>query len=140
MNAMRGPLGFWIGPSSRRAPALEPLDVGLEMGRVEPEVLEAVVGAGVAGAQLLTRARAGDIDAIPPSSLWQRTKRSPKTRVSSLMILKLKGPHVPVGVFRGSGTSVDVVDAERIDRLLSLTAMRLQVITPRTSDIHRNGL
>src|SRR5438552_18647143 len=47
------------------AQSLEPLDVGLEVGRVEPEVLEAVVGAGIAGAELLTRARAGDVDRHP---------------------------------------------------------------------------
>ncbi|PYN50075.1 MAG: hypothetical protein DME00_06870 [Candidatus Rokuibacteriota bacterium] len=40
---------------------------------------------------------------IPPSSLWQRMKRSPKTRVSSLMILKLKALTYHSAVFRGSG-------------------------------------
>src|SRR5438128_10417169 len=39
------------------AEALQPLDVGLEVRRVESEVLEPVVGARVAGAQALTRAR-----------------------------------------------------------------------------------
>src|SRR6185436_10353610 len=41
---------------------LEPPDVGLEVRRVEAEVLEAVMGAGVAGAQALVGARARDVD------------------------------------------------------------------------------
>src|SRR5262245_419296 len=42
------------------------------------------------------------LTAMPPSSLWQRTKRSPNTRVSSLMILKLKAFTYQSAVFRGS--------------------------------------
>src|SRR5215475_1636413 len=44
------------------AEPLEPPDVGLEIHRIEAEVLEAVMGAGVAGPQALVGARAGDVD------------------------------------------------------------------------------
>src|SRR5262245_63732411 len=43
------------------------------------------------------------LTAMPPSSLWQRMKRSPNTRVSSLMILKLNAPTYHSAVLRGSG-------------------------------------
>ena len=41
--------------------------------------------------------------AMPPSSLWQRMKRSPNTRVSSLTILKLNALTYQSAVFFGSG-------------------------------------
>jgi hypothetical protein len=41
--------------------------------------------------------------AMPPSSLMQRTNRSPKTRVSSDTILKLKAVTYQSAAFRGSG-------------------------------------
>src|SRR5262244_2133654 len=44
------------------AEALQPLDVGLQVRGVEAEVLEPVVRAGVAGAEALAGARAGDVD------------------------------------------------------------------------------
>src|ERR1700675_3575619 len=44
-----------------RAEPLEPRDVGLEAGRVEAEVLEAVMGARVAAAERLASAGAGDV-------------------------------------------------------------------------------
>src|SRR5688572_20656859 len=44
-----------------RAEPLETRDVGLEAGRVEAEVLEAVMGAGIAAAERLAGAGAGDV-------------------------------------------------------------------------------
>ena len=43
------------------------------------------------------------LTAMPPSSLWQRMKRSPKTRVSSQTILKLNALTYQSAVFFGSG-------------------------------------
>src|SRR3990170_203870 len=43
------------------------------------------------------------LTARPPSSLTQRTKRSPNTRVSSPTILKLKAVAYHSAVLRGSG-------------------------------------
>src|SRR5712664_1939390 len=40
---------------------------------------------------------------MPPSSLWQRTKRSPNTRTSSFRILKPNAFAYHSAVFRGSG-------------------------------------
>jgi len=68
------------------AEPLEPLDIGFEMRRVEAEVLEAVVRARVARPRRSLVRAPEMLTFMPPSSLWQRTKRSPNTRVSSLVI------------------------------------------------------
>src|SRR5436309_5268573 len=124
------------------AQPFEPLDVGLEVGRVEPEVLEAMMGARVAWAQLLTGARARDVDghsAVLALAAHEAVAENARLVADDL---EVEGPHVPLGRLpRIGGLQVDVVDAERHDRLLSLTAMAAdalgQVMTSETSDIHR---
>src|SRR5580765_2417304 len=55
-------IGDLDGPLEQpRAEPLEPRDVGLEAGRVETEVLEAVMGAGVSPAERLAGAGAGNV-------------------------------------------------------------------------------
>src|SRR5262245_24968660 len=100
---MRPPLGSWIGPSRTFAPSFSSRRMSASMS-VEskpkcsrPKWAEAFPGWSVSpvrGPEMFT--------AMPPSTLWQRMKRSPNTRVSSLTILKSNAPTYHSAVRRGS--------------------------------------
>src|SRR5262245_3016853 len=100
---MRPPLGSWMGPSRSLAPSFSSRRMSASMS-VEskpkcsrPKCAEAVPGWSVSpvrGPEMFT--------AMPPSTLWQRMKRSPNTRVSSLTILKSNAPTYHSAVRRGS--------------------------------------
>src|SRR6267142_2278946 len=103
MKAMRGPLGFWIGPSSSRAPRPSSRLMSVSRWVESRPKCSSPWWALASPGPRRSPVRAPEMfTAIPPSSLWQRTKRSPKTRVSSLMILKLKALTYHSAVFRGS--------------------------------------
>src|SRR5262249_37334408 len=133
MNAMRGPLGTWIGPSSRRAPRPSSrLMSASSCVESKPKCSSPWCALASPGPRRSPVRAPEMLTAMPPSSLWQRTKRSPNARVSSPMILKLKAFTYQSAVFRGS-------DAFRWMWLIR-NAMRasLLVISFRTSHIHRN--
>src|SRR5438093_3019148 len=104
MKAIRGPLGTCIGPSSRRAP--RPSSRVMSVSRCvesKPKCSSPWWALASPGPRRSPVRAPEMFTPIPPSSLWQRMKRSPKTRVSSLMILKLKALTYHSAVFRGSG-------------------------------------
>src|SRR6267142_238909 len=78
-----------------RAQALEPLDVGLEVGRVEAEVLEPVVGARVARAEALTSARPRDVDRHATVLTLAADEAIAEDAGLVACDLEVEGPHVP---------------------------------------------
>src|SRR5690349_7667560 len=93
-----------------RAQALEPLDVGLQVVGVEAEVLEPVVGGGVAGAEALVAPRARDVDrgAVLGLAADEAVAEHPRLVGDDL---ERQGLHVPVrGLARVGGLEMDVVD------------------------------
>ena len=97
-KAIRGPLGTWIGPS--RSSARRATPAGRCPRRGSPSRSRSARSRGAASRRpgpSFSPVRAPEMfTAMPPSSLMQRTNRSPKTRVSSETILKLKAVDVPV--------------------------------------------
>src|SRR5262245_28296849 len=95
------------------AEPLEPPDIGLEIHRVEAEVLEAVMGAGVAGAQALVSARAGDVDvhaAVLALAADEAIAEHPGLVARDL---EVERPHVPLGrLARIWCLEMDVIDPE----------------------------
>src|SRR5213594_626189 len=96
------------------AEALEPRDVGLEVRRVEAEVLEPVVGARVARAQALAGARAGDVHGHPAVLALAADEAIAEHARLVAHDLEVEGSHVPLRRLPRIGRlQVDVVDAER---------------------------
>src|SRR5207253_1525182 len=98
------------------AQALEPLDVGLEVRGVEPEVLEPVVGARVPRPEALARARTRDVHAHSAVLALAADEAVAEDARLVAHDLEVEGPHVPLrGLPRVGRLQVDVVDAERHD-------------------------
>src|SRR5438128_2932551 len=98
------------------AQALEPLDVGLEVRGVEPEVLEPVVGARVPRPEALARARTRDGHAHSAVLALAADEAVAEDARLVAHDLEVEGPHVPLrGLPRVGRLQVDVVDAERHD-------------------------
>src|SRR5262245_1848353 len=92
---------------------LEPSDVGLDIRRVEAEVLEAVMRAGVTGAQALVGARARDVDvhaAVLALAADEAIAEHPDLVARDL---EVERPHVPLGrLARIWCFEMDVIDPE----------------------------
>src|SRR5262247_3076873 len=101
------------------AESLEPPDVGLEVRRIEAEVLEAVMGAGVARAQPLVGARAGDVDVHATVLALAAHEAVPEHARFVTRDLEVEGPYVPVGRLARIGRlEMDVVDPKCHERSL----------------------
>src|SRR5712691_9433922 len=93
-----------------RAQAFQARDVGLEAVGVEAEMLEAVVRLGVAGAELLARARARDVHR---GAVLALAADEAVAEDAGLVgdDLEREGLHVPIGGPAGiGGLEMDVVD------------------------------
>ena len=97
----------------------EPRDVGLDVGGVEAEVLEAVMGRRSAGAELLVGPRARDVDA--DAAIGALAAHEAVAEHARLVAgdLEVERRHVPLGGLAGiRRLQVDVVDAVAHGRLL----------------------
>ena len=109
---MRAPFGILDRPLQQRRPqAGQARDVRLDVLRVEAEVLEPVVGAGVARAQPLAGAGARDVDghgAALAHAANEAVAEHPRLVVDDG---EVEGRHVPLGGLAGIGRlQMDVVD------------------------------